>query len=78
LSLQYIEANTDDGGCGIDYNQLLEDAVILAIFPLHEKISRGVLQKKWIGVTNLFSRQPLEDIKEYYGTKVALVSLKFL
>lgn len=43
--------------------------MILQIFPLHETSALTSLQSNW--VRKLFSIQPLDDIAEYFGVKVA-------
>lgn len=47
----------------------LQSNLILQIFPLHETSALTSLQSNW--VRKLFSAQPLDDIAEYFGVKVA-------
>lgn len=47
----------------------LQNNLILQIFPLHETSALTSLQSNW--VRKLFSIQPLDDIAEYFGVKVA-------
>ena len=58
----------------MDFGQLLEENVILAIFPLHDYSNAlKELRKKWVGWASFLRRQPLEEIKEYFGPKIAMV-----
>lgn len=47
-----------------------EAGLIIQIFPLHETNALTRLQINW--VRKLFTAQPLDDIAEYFGLKVAL------
>ncbi|XP_053958995.1 uncharacterized protein LOC128863716 isoform X1 [Anastrepha ludens] len=47
-----------------------ETGLIVQVFPLHETRSLALLQNSW--VKQIFSSQPLDDIAEYFGVKVAL------
>lgn len=47
-----------------------ENGLIKQIFPLHETNALNRLQINW--VRKLFTAQPLDDIAEYFGVKVAL------
>ncbi|XP_058986024.1 uncharacterized protein LOC101887915 isoform X4 [Musca domestica] len=47
-----------------------ETGLIMQIFPLHETKSLASLQKSW--VKQVLAPQPLDDIAEYFGVKVAL------
>lgn len=47
-----------------------ESGLIKQIFPLHETNALNRLQINW--VRKLFTAQPLDDIAEYFGVKVAL------
>lgn len=47
-----------------------QSGLIYKIFPLHETSALTSLQLNW--VRKLFSAQPLDDIAEYFGVKIAL------
>uniref|UniRef100_A0A0K8V6C9 Anoctamin n=1 Tax=Bactrocera latifrons TaxID=174628 RepID=A0A0K8V6C9_BACLA len=47
-----------------------ETGLIVQVFPLHETRSLALLQNSW--VKQIFAPQPLDDIAEYFGVKVAL------
>lgn len=49
---------------------LQASGLIYQIFPLHETSALTRLQLNW--VRKLFAAQPLDDIAEYFGVKVAL------
>ncbi|CAG4995127.1 unnamed protein product [Parnassius apollo] len=44
--------------------------VIASMFPLHDRVALESLRKKW--VKTLFSPQPLDEISEYFGVKIAM------
>ncbi|CAH0714916.1 unnamed protein product, partial [Brenthis ino] len=44
--------------------------VVASMFPLHERTALENLRKKW--VKTLFSPQPLDEISEYFGVKIAM------
>nr|CAI5824442.1 unnamed protein product [Callosobruchus analis] len=44
--------------------------VIRQVFPLHEPAVLEMLQRTW--VRDVFSRQPLDEIAEYFGAKIAM------
>ncbi|KAL0810979.1 hypothetical protein ABMA28_010272 [Loxostege sticticalis] len=44
--------------------------VVASMFPLHERNALENLRKKW--VKTLFSPQPLDEINEYFGVKIAM------
>nr|XP_032521785.1 anoctamin-8 isoform X2 [Danaus plexippus plexippus] len=44
--------------------------VISNMFPLHERASLDYLRQKW--VKSIFNPQPLDEISEYFGVKVAM------
>ncbi|XP_078538853.1 anoctamin-9 isoform X2 [Lissotriton helveticus] len=54
--------------------QLIQDKVFEAVFPLHDN-SDGfgkALKKKWARWRDVIYVQPVQDIREYFGEKVAL------
>ncbi|XP_013147664.1 PREDICTED: anoctamin-8-like [Papilio polytes] len=44
--------------------------VIASMFPLHDRAALDSLRKKW--VKTLFTPQPLDEISEYFGVKIAM------
>ncbi|XP_022255251.1 anoctamin-1-like [Limulus polyphemus] len=68
----------DDYAFGI--NKLINDNVYEAAFPLHEgeynssndEAPRTWLMNNWAGVWSVWKKQPLDDIKEYFGVKIGL------
>ncbi|NXS35801.1 ANO9 protein, partial [Pomatostomus ruficeps] len=54
-------------------HDLMKKKVFDAAFPLHKKEEvRELLKKKWARWTVLFKEQPIEEIRYYFGEKVAL------
>lgn len=69
------QENVSDFG----FNKLLSEKVYVAAYPLHEgKINsdlqspRMQLIKNWASVKQAFTSQPLDEIKNYFGVKIAL------
>ncbi|XP_031531019.2 anoctamin-9 isoform X2 [Vicugna pacos] len=52
------------------FQDLVKDGVFEAMFPLHK--GEEDLKKKWAQWGNMFQEQPLDDIRDYFGEKVAL------
>jgi hypothetical protein len=50
--------------------QLVADKKVTAFFRMHHEIMRDQLSKKWCWAW--FNKQPIEDIREYFGEKIAL------
>ncbi|XP_037882495.1 uncharacterized protein LOC119633184 isoform X6 [Glossina fuscipes] len=78
--LQGMRASPTDvealqGRAAVDEGQSIvaawqETGLITQIFPLHETKTLTQLQRSW--VKQIFAPQPLDDIAEYFGVKVAL------
>ncbi|XP_077084813.1 anoctamin-9 isoform X2 [Siphateles boraxobius] len=64
-------------GTGESLDELLHEGAFESIFCLHEKKEQKKLRKKWaswLSVLKLF-KQPVTDVKDYFGEKVALYYL---
>jgi len=67
-----IRAPVRDGGCDIEINKLIHKGHILAFYPMHNRdIAMQIQDKSWHPFTMPWT-MPLEDIREYYGEKIAL------
>lgn len=72
LIAMMLRASHRDGGCGLEISQLLHKKRILAFFPLHERETADAIKHK------IWDRKiwpwsvPVEDIREYFGEKIAL------
>jgi len=56
----------------IDINSLLQNKCILAYYPLHHQDSIKQLRKDWLSFWVMPWRQPINDVREYFGETVAL------
>ncbi|KAL4829636.1 hypothetical protein H8958_006551, partial [Nasalis larvatus] len=55
---------------GETFEDLVKDGVFEARFPLHK--GEGYLKKTWAGWRHMFCKQPVDEIRNYFGEKVAL------
>ncbi|KAM3625274.1 uncharacterized protein V6R79_009497 [Siganus canaliculatus] len=60
---------------GENLDELLVKDVFETTFCLHEKKKQKQLKEKWARWSGLFTGQPLNDVKSYFGEKVALYYL---
>ena len=72
--LKYMSECTQRlGGMALKMDDEIEKEHVVKFFPLHEKSSLLKLRNSWS--PSLFKcrwRQPLDDVKNYYGVKIAL------
>ncbi|XP_037919309.1 anoctamin-4 isoform X2 [Hermetia illucens] len=67
-----------DNHTDIGINKLIEDQVYEAAYPLHDGdgiapgSERYILLKEWASIRKWIKHQPLDNIKEYFGVKIAL------
>lgn len=73
--IQMILSYGGAGGCGLDLRQLAEDDCILAYYPLHDFVELRALEANWLTVLSFPWNQPIDQIKNYLGEKVALYFL---
>ncbi|CAF1031437.1 unnamed protein product [Rotaria sordida] len=50
----------------------LEKHLIRQVIPLHNKQTLNHLRDTWVWPHTFFKRQPIEDIRQYFGVKIAL------
>jgi hypothetical protein len=77
LIMSKLETSKDMGGCGLSLRELTgakkeADRVVLASFPLHEYRALQELKRKWLVLFQWPHKQPFDEIKDYFGTKIAL------
>jgi hypothetical protein len=82
LLRMYIESTTGQGGLGLSLRRLMaktrEEGVeqppgLLAAFPLHNQKELDELVGNWFSFRNILPwNQPYDEIKHYFGPKIAL------
>ncbi|CAF5073378.1 unnamed protein product, partial [Rotaria sp. Silwood1] len=50
----------------------LQKKLIRQVIPLHNKEILNQLRETWVWPHTFFKRQPIEDIRQYFGVKIAL------
>uniref|UniRef100_A0A3P8V877 Anoctamin n=1 Tax=Cynoglossus semilaevis TaxID=244447 RepID=A0A3P8V877_CYNSE len=60
---------------GEDLEELMMKGVFETVFCLHERKKQKQLRKNWARWSGLFTGQPVNDVKSYFGEKVALYYL---
>ncbi|CAK5141707.1 unnamed protein product [Aphanomyces euteiches] len=70
--IESILTNVNGGGAGLDLEHLISDGVLIACFPLHNAPQKDALSAKWMAWCYAPWQQPLPDIRNYFGPKVAL------
>ncbi|OQR85399.1 anoctamin-like protein [Achlya hypogyna] len=70
--LESILTNVHGGGAGLDLENLLAQGVLLACYPLHNVPQKIALQRSLLSWCSRPWKQPLEEIRDYFGPKIAL------
>ncbi|RWS23006.1 anoctamin-1-like protein, partial [Leptotrombidium deliense] len=80
LRRKHFCPRTDDASA-FGINKLVQDGVYCAAYPLHDgKLTEGAdpnsprmnLSTNWASLSMMFRQQPLDEVKSYFGVKVAL------
>lgn len=70
-----IKARMDVGGCHMDLYKMISKKAILAYFPLHDLVELRSLEGKWLRFLQPPWLQKVDDVRNYYGEKIALYFL---
>jgi len=77
IIMEVCEAKEVFGGAGLNFGKLIKDGTVLQWYPAHNEKDLEFLREHW-GSFGLmwpwkqFTRQPLERVREYFGTRIAL------
>jgi hypothetical protein len=73
LIMDIIASDADDC-CALNLRKMAKDGSgsIISFFPLHDKETRAELARNWFGWRVKPWEQPIDDVKEYLGEKVAM------
>ncbi|KRK06780.1 anoctamin-6 isoform X2 [Drosophila yakuba] len=66
----FVEGEETADNLGIE--KLVQDGVYTCAYTLHDKDDRNRLLKEWANISKWKNLQPLDQIKDYFGAKVAL------
>lgn len=72
LLMKIIEEGEGSGGAGLNVRELVHRGIIIDAFPLHDKAVRKRINYEWLDPSVAPWKQPLDDISDYWGEKVAL------
>jgi hypothetical protein len=72
LNVILLESSPSDGSQPLRLQRYINSKKIIAAFPLHTSSSLTILRSSWLRLSQLPWNLPLEDIKEYFGNKIAL------
>ena len=77
LKLMYsiLVSKPSEGGSDLDIYRLIKEKAVLGFYPLHDHVELKTLEEKWLRLCALPWNQPIEDIKDYFGEKIALYFL---
>lgn len=67
-----IQARAEVGGAHLKLTRLKKKKVLLGAFPMHNREHMENLETRWLQWNQMPWDQPYEDIKEYFGIKIAL------
>ena len=72
--LEVFKAPTSDDppGCALELDKLEDRECILSYYPLHDLKEKIELESKWLVPLDWPWKQPIWDIKDYLGEKIAL------
>jgi hypothetical protein len=73
LIMDIIQSDADSC-CALNLRKLAKDGsgTIISFFPLHEPHARDELSRNWLNLWVKPWEQPIDDVKEYMGEKIAL------
>lgn len=70
-----LEAPRRNHGCGLEIEKLIHKKKIVGFYPLHNTAIAHNLMVNQIDFSTLPWKQPIEDIRAYYGEKIALYNV---
>lgn len=70
-----IAARLADDGAHIDVYRLIKDKCMMGFFPLHDMVELMELENRWLRFVQFPWKQKVDDVKDYFGEKIALYFL---
>jgi hypothetical protein len=75
VSIMQARVNEEYPGAGLDLLTMKEKRVTKGQFPVHDYEQLNMTQKKWLVLLAYPWAQPLDEIKEYFGERIAFYFL---
>lgn len=77
IIFQILEAKEVFGGAGLNFGKLIKEGTIKQFYPAHNQVEIDFLLQHWGNFKLLwpwreFTRQPIERVREYFGTRISL------
>eukprot|EP00657_Telonema_sp_P-1_P009422 TRINITY_DN3609_c0_g1_i2.p1 TRINITY_DN3609_c0_g1~~TRINITY_DN3609_c0_g1_i2.p1 ORF type:complete len:762 (-),score=247.85 TRINITY_DN3609_c0_g1_i2:108-2393(-) len=77
IIMEILEAKEAFGGAGLNFGKLIKEGKLLQFYPAHDQEDLEWLKKYWGNFKLMypwreFINQPLERVREYFGTRLAL------
>jgi Calcium-activated chloride channel/Anoctamin, dimerisation domain len=67
-----LEGQIADGGAGLRLESMMRHNIIQKFFPMHHKEKRKWLLANWATWRKMFTKQPVEEIRNYFGEEIGL------
>jgi anoctamin-10/anoctamin-7 len=70
-----LRAPHHQGGCGLEVSKMIFKKHLLSIFPLHDRLISDQIVKVSSALTTSPWGMPFEDLRQYFGEKIALYNV---
>lgn len=63
------------GGCGLDISDMVHSNVLVAAYPLHDRIELSAIEESWFKFCHKYTNADINLMKDYFGEKVGFYFL---